>query len=178
MADRAGRWQRRTRPAWLGKVAKLPGNRCGPILPPFQGGWAGLFGYELARGLERVPPRRSTSFSMPALAVGLYDVVVAFDHRENRLAHFAGLSRNRSSGAARTSRRAAGAVSSSYLASQSDERRTSAPNRSCRCQSSELAPQFAVAGRERPDEQFLRRRLIAGPCSGPSSTSTPATCSR
>ena len=24
-------------------------------LPPFQGGWAGLFGYELAGSLERVP---------------------------------------------------------------------------------------------------------------------------
>ena len=28
-----------------------------PDLPPFQGGWAGMFGYELARSLEAVPRR-------------------------------------------------------------------------------------------------------------------------
>jgi para-aminobenzoate synthetase component 1 len=48
-------------------------------LPPFQGGWAGMFGYELGRGLESVPAAID-EFQLPALAVGLYDVVVAFDH--------------------------------------------------------------------------------------------------
>ena len=52
-----------------------------PELPPFQGGWAGLFGYELACSLEEVPQAAIDEFRMPALAVGLYDVVVAFDHR-------------------------------------------------------------------------------------------------
>jgi para-aminobenzoate synthetase component 1 len=52
-------------------------------LPPFQGGWAGMFGYELGRGLERVPPAAIDEFQLPALAVGLYDVVVAFDHQQN-----------------------------------------------------------------------------------------------
>jgi para-aminobenzoate synthetase component 1 len=50
-------------------------------LPPFQGGWAGLFGYELAGSLERVPRAPVDEFQIPALAVGLYDVVVAFDHQ-------------------------------------------------------------------------------------------------
>ncbi|HVT28144.1 MAG TPA: anthranilate synthase component I family protein, partial [Lacipirellulaceae bacterium] len=49
-------------------------------LPPFQGGWAGLFGYELAGSLERVPRASIDEFAIPALAVGLYDIVVAFDH--------------------------------------------------------------------------------------------------
>jgi para-aminobenzoate synthetase component 1 len=49
-------------------------------LPPFQGGWAGLFGYELARSLEQVPAALVDEFQMPALALGLYDVVLAFDH--------------------------------------------------------------------------------------------------
>jgi para-aminobenzoate synthetase component 1 len=55
-------------------TAKLPG------LPPFQGGWAGVFGYELARSLEAIPASAIDEFQVPALAVGLYDVVVAFDH--------------------------------------------------------------------------------------------------
>lgn len=53
-------------------------------LPPFQGGAAGLFGYDLNRSLERLPAPRQTDFPMPTLAVGLYDVVVAFDHRDNQ----------------------------------------------------------------------------------------------
>ncbi|MBN1394088.1 MAG: aminodeoxychorismate synthase component I [Pirellulales bacterium] len=53
-------------------------------LPPFQGGAAGLFGYELGRSLERLPPPRYDEFGCPALAVGLYDVVAAVDHVEGR----------------------------------------------------------------------------------------------
>jgi para-aminobenzoate synthetase component 1 len=53
-------------------------------LPPFQGGAAGLFGYDLARSLENVPRTRFDEFHVPALAVGLYDVVVAFDHLAGR----------------------------------------------------------------------------------------------
>jgi para-aminobenzoate synthetase component 1 len=53
-------------------------------LPPFQGGWAGMFGYELARSLEEIPAARIDEFQIPALAVGLYDVVVAFDHWEQK----------------------------------------------------------------------------------------------
>ncbi len=52
-------------------------------LPPFQGGWAGMFGYELARSLEAVPAAAVDEFQLPAMAVGLYDVVVAFDHERN-----------------------------------------------------------------------------------------------
>jgi len=51
-----------------------------PDLPPFQGGAAGLFGYELARTLEDLPAARIEDFPVPTLAVGLYDVVFAFDH--------------------------------------------------------------------------------------------------
>jgi para-aminobenzoate synthetase component 1 len=52
-------------------------------LPPFQGGWAGMFGYELARSLETVPAAAIDEFKIPALAVGLYDVVIAVDHEQN-----------------------------------------------------------------------------------------------
>lgn len=53
-------------------------------LPPFQGGAAGLLSYDLHRTLERVPAPRCDEFQVPALAVGLYDVVLAYDHLRNR----------------------------------------------------------------------------------------------
>ncbi len=49
-------------------------------LPPFQGGAAGLLGYELCYSLEQLPRPKFNEFALPALAMGLYDVVVAFDH--------------------------------------------------------------------------------------------------
>jgi para-aminobenzoate synthetase component I len=47
-----------------------------PGLPPFQTGYAGLFGYELNSQLEAIAPRSV----LPSFAVGRYDWVVAFDH--------------------------------------------------------------------------------------------------
>ena len=55
-----------------------------PGLPPFQGGVAGLFAYDLGRQLENIPHPRADEFGLPALAVGLYDVVMAFDHQDDR----------------------------------------------------------------------------------------------
>ncbi len=55
-----------------------------PTLPPFQGGAAGLFSYDLGRTVERVPTPRADEFGVPMLAVGFYDVVLAVDHQENR----------------------------------------------------------------------------------------------
>ncbi len=49
-------------------------------LPPFQGGAAGLFGYELAGCLETLPKPQTDDLPTPPLAVGLYDVVFAFNH--------------------------------------------------------------------------------------------------
>jgi para-aminobenzoate synthetase component 1 len=53
-------------------------------LPPFQGGAAGLFSYDLHRSLERIPPPRYDEFGVPVVAVGWYDVVLAFDHSAHR----------------------------------------------------------------------------------------------
>lgn len=52
-----------------------------PGLPPFQGGAAGLCGYDVGRQLESLPVPRWDEFRVPAVAVGLYDVVLAFDHQ-------------------------------------------------------------------------------------------------
>jgi para-aminobenzoate synthetase component I len=53
-------------------------------LPPFQGGAAGLLSYDFAQRLERLPSARRDEFGVPAMAIGLYDVVVAFDHFAGR----------------------------------------------------------------------------------------------
>lgn len=53
-------------------------------LPPFQGGAAGLFGYDLLHSLENIPRPRFDDLPFPALAVGLYDVVLAIDHFADR----------------------------------------------------------------------------------------------
>ncbi len=52
-----------------------------PGLPPFQGGAAGLWAYDLNRSLEQIARPAFDEFQVPALAVGLYDVVLAFDHQ-------------------------------------------------------------------------------------------------
>ncbi|HVS35104.1 MAG TPA: aminodeoxychorismate synthase component I [Gemmataceae bacterium] len=53
-------------------------------LPPFQGGAAGLFGYDLGHFIERLPQPRRDDFRTPAMELGFYDWVVAFDHGERR----------------------------------------------------------------------------------------------
>ena len=70
--------------AWLS--GKLGSVRVETLsgLPPFQGGAAGLFSYDLNRSLERVPVPRYDEFRVPAMAIGLYDVVLALDHQQNR----------------------------------------------------------------------------------------------
>jgi para-aminobenzoate synthetase component 1 len=55
-----------------------------PGLPPFQGGAAGLLSYDLGRSLERISPPRSDEFQIPALAIGMYDTVLAIDHADHR----------------------------------------------------------------------------------------------
>lgn len=65
------------------QLARFP-LRNRPELPPFQGGVAGSFGYDLGRHLERLPAARSDDMAFPDLAVGFYDTVVAFDHRERK----------------------------------------------------------------------------------------------
>jgi para-aminobenzoate synthetase component I len=55
------------------RMAALPG------LPPFQGGAAGLFSYDLGRSLERLPEPALDPLAFPDLSLGLYDVTVGFD---------------------------------------------------------------------------------------------------
>jgi para-aminobenzoate synthetase component 1 len=61
--------------------------RC-PDAPPFKGGAAGLFGYDLAQSLENLPPHEPPyavdDTKLPDMAVGFYDLVLGFDHRTQR----------------------------------------------------------------------------------------------
>lgn len=53
-------------------------------LPPFQGGAAGLFGYDLARRIEKLPALAAADSAVPDMAVGLYNQLFSFDHRKNQ----------------------------------------------------------------------------------------------
>lgn len=60
-------------------VASLP-TSANPSLPPFQGGVAGLFGYELNRQFEAIEATAENDLPTPALSVGVYDWTIATDH--------------------------------------------------------------------------------------------------
>ena len=59
------------------ELAKFPLERY-PDLPPFQGGAAGFFSYDLVHHLE-VLNRAEDDMAFPDLALGLYDLVISFD---------------------------------------------------------------------------------------------------
>jgi para-aminobenzoate synthetase component I len=53
-------------------------------LPPFQGGVAGYMAYEFGRCFERIPGAQHDEFELPLAVLGLYDVVLAWDHACDR----------------------------------------------------------------------------------------------
>ncbi|MGH7545963.1 MAG: aminodeoxychorismate synthase component I, partial [Gemmatimonadota bacterium] len=53
-------------------------------LPPFQGGAAGYFGYDLAHHVERLPSPTFDDLALPDLDVGFHDWVLAWDHAADR----------------------------------------------------------------------------------------------
>jgi len=55
-----------------------------PGLPPFQAGAAGYIGYDWGRVLERLPSPRYADLDVPDVMLGLYDWVLAWDHRADR----------------------------------------------------------------------------------------------
>ncbi len=60
--------------SWVAETSHIPN------MPPFQGGAAGLFGYDLGRYLEELPAIAASGGSAPDMAVGIYDQVLAHDH--------------------------------------------------------------------------------------------------
>jgi para-aminobenzoate synthetase component 1 len=55
-----------------------------PGLPPFQGGIAGYLAYDYGAVLERLPAPRYDDLNLPDAVLGLYDWVIAWDHRAGR----------------------------------------------------------------------------------------------
>lgn len=52
-------------------------------LPPFQGGAAGYFSYDIAHYIETLP-HATDDMKFPDIAIGLYDVVISFDHHSQQ----------------------------------------------------------------------------------------------
>ncbi len=65
------------------ELARFPSPRLAD-LPPFQGGAAGLLGYDLCHHLERLPRAARDEFQIPDLAMGFFDWVISFDHRRRQ----------------------------------------------------------------------------------------------
>jgi para-aminobenzoate synthetase component 1 len=68
----------------FGKAQKLWQDWAAKVVPadspvPFTGGLAGLFSYDLGRAYEDLPLPDKPSCGLPALAVGIYTTVIAFD---------------------------------------------------------------------------------------------------
>lgn len=55
-----------------------------PELPPFQGGVAGFFSYDLNQHLENLPRAPVDDVQFPDMALGFYDLVIGFDELEKR----------------------------------------------------------------------------------------------
>ncbi|MGY3494239.1 aminodeoxychorismate synthase component I [Bradyrhizobium sp. USDA 4502] len=64
-------------------LAKYPQEHY-PGLPPFQGGAAGFFAYDLNRTLERLSPPAIPGQGLPQSILHFYDLVLAFDHRDDK----------------------------------------------------------------------------------------------
>jgi len=64
-------------------LAKYPQQHY-PDLPPFQGGAAGYFAYDLNRTLERLRPPAMPGQGLPQSILHFYDLVLAYDHRDSR----------------------------------------------------------------------------------------------
>jgi para-aminobenzoate synthetase component I len=69
---------------WMSEI--LSAITCGSHAdkPPFQGGIAGVFSYESGLQIEGITPAASGDFVLPHVTLGFYDVVLAWDHREDR----------------------------------------------------------------------------------------------
>jgi para-aminobenzoate synthetase component 1 len=79
----AGRWREVEGDALEVTRGILAGWRMEPAagLPPFQGGAAGYLGYDYGAVLERLPAPRYDDLAIHDVVLGLYDWVIAWDHR-------------------------------------------------------------------------------------------------
>ena len=129
-----------------------------PGLPPFQGGAAGVWAYDLNRSLEQIARPAFDEFQVPALAVGLYDVVLAFDHRQAKPGSF----RKAFPSASRQPRRRARTAGERITAtgSTSRHRQDILSNSAERAIAADrMAPQFRHGRAGGAGQQFFGRRI-------------------
>lgn len=55
-----------------------------PKLPPFQGGAAGYFAYDLCHYLEKITYHANDDMDFADLAIGFFDLIISFDHLQQR----------------------------------------------------------------------------------------------
>jgi anthranilate/para-aminobenzoate synthase component I len=55
-----------------------------PLLPPFQGGLAGVFSYDFVRYLERIPEESKDDLNIPDAYFMLLDKLIVFDHSKGK----------------------------------------------------------------------------------------------
>ena len=67
------------------RISALPRQEPIAGLPPMQGGAMGLLSYDLGRCFEKIPAPVHNEFEYPLLDIGFYDVVVSWDHQQNRV---------------------------------------------------------------------------------------------
>jgi para-aminobenzoate synthetase component I len=81
--DSGAGWTRTTGDALAVARSLLPQVLSDPLsgLPPFQGGIAGYIGYDWGAVLERLPRSRYDDLAISDVILGLYDWVIAWDHR-------------------------------------------------------------------------------------------------
>ncbi|MHC5012219.1 MAG: chorismate-binding protein, partial [Planctomycetota bacterium] len=73
----------------LAPLRPRPVVRRGPTVP-FAGGWAGMIGYEGRSAVEDRPPPRRAPLGTPAIWLGRYEAVLAWNHRNGK-SYVAGL---------------------------------------------------------------------------------------
>jgi para-aminobenzoate synthetase component 1 len=131
-------------------LARFPQRRLAQ-LPPFQGGVAGCFGYDLGRHLERLPRPRDDRADFADLQLGCFDCVAAFDNLAQRAWIVSSGYPERESGA----RRARAEARAAALA----ERLRAAPSLPALAEASGRG-EAAVANFTRPDYEAAVQRVI------------------
>ncbi len=126
--------------------------------PPFQGGAAGYFSYDLAHSLETLPRARWDEFGTDDIVLGFYDWTVAWDHDEGRA--FVIANGHPATGDER-SRCANARIDAVVRALADDRRRDPLPVTSKRIAESDLAPGHALTGWDGIRSDFSRDGYLA-----------------
>ncbi len=69
---------------WRELSGRMRAEGCDATAVPFTGGVVGSWSYDFGRRLERWPSLAADDLGLPDVALGLYDVVGAFDHRSRQ----------------------------------------------------------------------------------------------